>query len=83
MFLSSLWLGGTDVNGQLRIAAQRYRSGGVDFWTGPLDTAGTAEISAEVCAEWDEHFIISRAEVDEFVGWYNDKSTNPNYSQKI
>ncbi|HIN38771.1 MAG TPA: T9SS C-terminal target domain-containing protein, partial [Flavobacteriales bacterium] len=75
MFLSSLWLGGTDVNGQLRIAAQRYRGGGVDFWTGPLDTGGTAEISPEACAEWDKHFIISRAEVDQFVAWYNDPSS--------
>ncbi|HIA36858.1 MAG TPA: hypothetical protein EYN89_09075, partial [Flavobacteriales bacterium] len=75
MYLSSLWLGGTDVNGQLRIAAQRYRSSGVDFWTGPLDTSGTAEISPENCAEWDKHFIISRAEVDQFVAWYNDPSS--------
>jgi len=75
MFLASLWLGGTDVNGQLRIAAQRYRGSGVDFWTGPLDTSGTAEISPETCAEWDKHFIISRAEVDQFVAWYNDPSS--------
>ena len=80
MFLASLWLGGTDVNGQLRIAAQRYKTAGVDFYNGPLDTAGTAEISAEVCAEWDKHFIITRAEVDEFAGWYNDKSSNTSYT---
>lgn len=80
MFLSSLWLGGTDVNGQLRIAAQRYRASGVDFWTGPLDTSGTAEISPETCADWDKHFIISRAEVDNFVGWFNDNSSMPSYT---
>ncbi|MBL4656701.1 MAG: hypothetical protein JKX73_01785 [Flavobacteriales bacterium] len=79
MFLSSLWLGGTDVNGQLRIAAQRYRTDGVDFWTGPLDTSGTAEISPETCAEWDKHFVITRQEVDEFVGWFADNSSNPTY----
>ena len=80
MFLASLWLGGTDVNGQLRIAAQRYGSGGVDFWTGPLDTSGTAEVSPETCADWDGHFIISRQEVDEFNAWFNSPSDFPNYT---
>ncbi|HHZ64812.1 MAG TPA: hypothetical protein EYN38_01880 [Flavobacteriales bacterium] len=79
MFLSSLWLGGTDVNQQLRIAAQRYRGGGVDFWTGPLDTSGTAEITPDVCAEWDKHFIITRQEVDEFVAWFNEPDAFPAY----
>jgi len=79
MFLASLWLGGTDVNGQLRIAAQRYRGSGVDFWTGPLDTI-SASIEADVCAEWDKHFIITRQEVDDFVAWCNDNSSNPSYT---
>ena len=79
MFLSSLWLGGTDVNQQLRIAAQRYRASGVDFWTGPLDTSGTAEITPETCAEWDKHFIIERQEVDEFVAWFNEPEAYPAY----
>ena len=79
MFLSSLWLGGTDVNQQLRIAAQRYRTNGVDFWTGPLDTSGTAEITPEVCAEWDKHFIITRQEVDKFVAWFNDPEAHTDY----
>ncbi|PCH93046.1 MAG: hypothetical protein COB85_07575, partial [Bacteroidetes bacterium] len=79
MFLSSLWLGGTDVNQQLRIAAQRYRGGGVDFWTGPLDTSGTAEITPETCAEWDKHFIITRQEVDAFDAWYNEPEAYPTY----
>ncbi|MBL4658238.1 MAG: T9SS C-terminal target domain-containing protein [Flavobacteriales bacterium] len=67
MFLASLWLGGTDVNGQLRLAAQRFTSSGSDFYTGPLDTSGTAEISPEVCAAWDKHFTVYRAEVDQHV----------------
>ena len=35
LFTSALWLGGTDVNGQLKLAALRYRNG-QDYWTGPL-----------------------------------------------
>jgi len=67
MFLASLWLGGTDVNGQLRIAAQTYASQGVDYYSGPLDTSGTAEISADECSKWDKHFIITKAEVQQHV----------------
>ena len=41
IFAGALWMGGTDVNGQLKLAAQLYRAG-VDFWTGPLTvTAGS------------------------------------------
>ncbi len=35
IFAGALWMGGTDVNGQLKLAALRFRSGN-DFWSGPL-----------------------------------------------
>lgn len=35
IFAGALWMGGTDVNGQLKLAAVRFRSGN-DFWAGPL-----------------------------------------------
>lgn len=37
IFAGALWMGGTDVNGQLKLAALRYRQGN-DFWPGPLTT---------------------------------------------
>jgi len=37
IFAASLWMGGLDVNGQLKIAAVKFRSDGNDFWTGPLN----------------------------------------------
>ncbi|MFK8045343.1 MAG: T9SS type A sorting domain-containing protein [Crocinitomicaceae bacterium] len=70
LFTSSLWLGGLDFNGQLKLAALRYRSG-QDYWTGPLTTDGTAEITPEVCNEFDRHFKISKEEVQQFSSWYN------------
>jgi len=36
LYAASLWMGGTDVNGQLKLAAVRFRSNGNDFWGGPL-----------------------------------------------
>ena len=45
IFAGALWMGGTDVNGQLKLAALRYRSGN-DFWPGPLTvTPGTGNFN--------------------------------------
>jgi hypothetical protein len=70
MFSASLWIGGLDVNGQLKLAAQRYRGNGNDFWPGPLTTDGTASIEPDVCQEYDKHFVITRAEVDAFLAYH-------------
>ena len=66
LFAGNVWFGGLDIGGQLKIAAQTYRQGGVDFWTGPL-TTGDATISSDVCQQYDKIFKITRSEVDEFV----------------
>src|SRR5690554_7481868 len=35
LYSGSIWMGGNDVNGQLKLAAVLFRRGN-DFWTGPL-----------------------------------------------
>lgn len=67
MFSGALWIGGLDINNQLKLAALRYRQVGVDYWTGPLTIDGTAAIDAATCSQYDKHFKITRAEVDEFL----------------
>jgi hypothetical protein len=67
MFSGALWIGGLDVNGQLKLAALRYRQVGNDYWPGPLTTDGTAAIDAATCQQYDKHFVITRKEVDEFL----------------
>lgn len=74
VFSGSLWIGGLDINNQLKLAAIRYRGSGTDYYTGPLTIDGTAAIDEETCSEWDKFFLINRAEVDEFIQWFN--STN-------
>ena len=69
LFAGSLWLGGKDVSGQLKVAALRFRQVGNDYWPGPLSTV-TAEVDAATCSEYDNHYVTTRAEVAEFVGWY-------------
>jgi hypothetical protein len=38
IYAAALWMGGTDINGQLKLAAVTYRNDGNDFWPGPLST---------------------------------------------
>ena len=80
MFAASLWIGGIDVNDQLKLAALRYRQVGNDYWPGPLTIDGSASIDAETCAEYDKHFPITRAEVNEFLAWWDDPAAYPEYT---
>lgn len=69
LFASALWLGGVDINGQLKIAAVRYRQGN-DYWAGPLTDGGEAEIIPSECQKYDKHFVISQDMVREFDAWW-------------
>ncbi len=91
IYASSLWIGGIDVNNQLKIAAQKYASTGNDFWTGPLSSTpgsgnydpknpvgdnafkdfGDANIGKDECAAYDKFFTIRKAEVIEFITWWD------------
>lgn len=89
IFAAALWMGGTDVNNQLKLAATTFGDGN-DFWTGPLsvnlgtgnydarypvgDDAtrdfGEASILPEECAKYDKFFTITKAEVIQFITWW-------------
>lgn len=64
-FAGSIWLGGLDAGGQLKVAAMTYRQGGIDFWPGPLDVTNATADPAE-CSRFDNIYTITRAEVDNF-----------------
>lgn len=63
LYCAALWIGGTDVNDQLRLAALRFGSEGDDYWPGPLKINGTASIDLPVCNAYDKHWIITKSEV--------------------
>ena len=71
MYCAALWIGGTDVNDQLRIAALTFGSSGDDYWPGPLTVDGQANVSLDVCNEYDRHYKISQAEVQTFRSMFN------------
>jgi hypothetical protein len=68
LFTAALWLGGTDVNNQLKLAALRYRNG-QDYWTGPLSKV-YAEVNSETCQKYDQHYVTTQDQVREFNAWY-------------
>lgn len=62
IFAGSVWLGGKDEAGNLKLACQDYRpSGRNDFWPGPLTEVGTTEDLT--CANWDRHFRVTGDEI--------------------
>ena len=49
IYAGALWMGGEDINGQLKLAAVKFRNDGNDFWPGPLTvTAGTGNFNPAV-----------------------------------
>ncbi len=82
LFSGAIWVGGLDVNGQLKIAAQTFGQYGINYWTGPLTTDGTAFIDEATCAQYDKQWVITKAEVNLFRAWFNSKDPAaefPNY----
>ena len=87
MFSFSLWIGGIDLNNNLKLCAYRYGQGPStaaahtknDFYPGPLKIDGTASVDAETCAKYDQLFEITRAEVEEFLAWQENKAAFPDY----
>jgi hypothetical protein len=65
LFAGSLWIGGVSQGSNLKVAAMTYRQTGNDFWPGPLDVTNAAA-EAQVCAQYDRHYVITRKEVEEF-----------------
>ena len=73
MFASSLWIGGVDAAGQMRVAAQTYRQSGYDFWGGPL-TPNQASTDDATCSRWNKMIKITKSEIDAFRADYADNS---------
>ncbi len=63
-FSGSIWIGGLDVGGQLKVAAMTYRQNGYDFWPGPLVVAN-ATTNEDVCNSYDKIFVMTRQEAED------------------
>ncbi len=76
MFAGALWLGAYDAGGDLKLAAQTYRSNGNDYWTGPLDSSGQA--ARFTCENFDYIWQVKRWQVEAHVVDYNDNGVLDN-----
>lgn len=76
LFAGSLWIGGYDGGGTLKVAAMTYRQSGNDFWPGPLTSSATTD--AITCALWDKHFKINRKDASDYYYWVAGGSTGVN-----
>ncbi|MFO7862740.1 MAG: hypothetical protein R6U85_01955, partial [Salinivirgaceae bacterium] len=73
LFAGSIWVGGVDTNGQLRLAAHRFRQVGIDFYPGPLvageESPNMGNVSADICSRYDRMYYITKSMVSEFIAY--------------
>lgn len=71
IYTSAFWFGGQDVNGQIKLAAQKYIGIDQDFWPGPLtlNLAGTVNPNPLGQTIW----MMTRSEIDYHLMHYMDQ----------
>lgn len=72
LYAGGIWIAGTDVNEQIKLAAARHPSN-TNFWPGPLIASGfnRGTTDSESCYDYDKQWKISRSQVRNFRDWYN------------
>ena len=64
LFAGAIWVGGV-TNGNLRLAAQKYRQNSNDYYPGPLDI-NTASITTSECLKYDKIWGTYLTDIDNF-----------------
>ncbi len=64
LFAASIWVGGIDNAGNLRVAAQTYRQNGNDYFPGPLDATGS--IDAATCNTFDRFWKVNLTDIQAY-----------------
>jgi hypothetical protein len=79
IFAGALWFGSKDAVGNLKIAAQTYRTSGRDYWPGPVvDNQGVTD--KQTCSNWDRHFQVLGTQIEYHLLVYkNTKENNVKY----
>jgi hypothetical protein len=69
IFAGSIWIGGLDAGSNLKVAAMTYRQGGVDYFSGPLDTTTTPNptIDPSQCEAYDRIYKVTRKEISSYL----------------
>ncbi|MDP1803283.1 MAG: T9SS type A sorting domain-containing protein [Bacteroidota bacterium] len=76
-FANSVWIGGLDGVGQLKIAGMTYRQNGVDFWPGPLDTV-SGNIDNTTSNNFDKVWKVTTTDINLFLTAFANGSVTAN-----
>jgi len=63
---ASIWFGGLDLGGNLKLSAQTYHQSGVDYWPGPLTTSSATTNSTTV-NQYNLIWKINKSDIDDFL----------------
>ncbi len=63
LYSSGLWLGGLSPDNQLKLAAHLNGTDPQQFWPGPLTNDGSATITPQVSAQYDQVWKVEQADV--------------------
>ena len=69
LFAGSVWVGGSDAQQALKVAAQTYRTRGNDYWPGPTQVDANNVNSAPdrtICSDWDQFWKINKTDLTDF-----------------
>ncbi|XOV68731.1 MAG: T9SS type A sorting domain-containing protein [Fluviicola sp.] len=79
LYTGSFWIGGYDINGQLKLAAQQYEGNGNDYYQGPLYRYEANSDSAIANYFGQTIWKVSKAEIDDHIANYQSSTyTMPN-----
>jgi hypothetical protein len=76
IFAGSIWIGGVDAGGQLKIAAATYRQNGNDWFPGPIPLNG--QVNQTICSAFDNHWQVFGGEIDTFLNIIAPQYSNTN-----
>ena len=73
LFASSLWIGALDAGDQLRLSAQTYRQGSLDYYPGPIAN----QYDSAYDARYDRVYKVTAAEVGTHRAMWNQTGYQP------
>ena len=83
IFAGSVWIGGFDLSGSLKIAAIDYRSAtSNEWWPGPIDEK-TGATCTEDCENWDQHFRVLGDNIRQHIANYNRSINDPTFTYSV
>lgn len=66
LYAGSIWIGGFDAAGNLKVSAQTYRQSGFDFYPGAINKSNNS-ITPERCQYYDRFWKIKKSDVLDFI----------------